>query len=193
MTNWKQAQKWEGSWWDTCQNTYNEEQKQLIYAEKMGLVRVPDKKTPYRFDLKGISVLDIGGGPVSLLLKCVNVRGKVVDSLEYPDWVAERYKTAGIEYERIKGEDLNETGFDEIWIYNVLEHTENPEKIIQNAKKAGKLIRIFEWVDTNLTDGHIHTFNKQQLDEWLGGRGKVENFSRGGAYGQGYYGIFPTN
>ena len=187
---WSRAQEWEGRWWHTCQNTYGEEEKQLIYAEKMGLERSPDPKTPYRFDLGGISVIDIGGGPVSLLLKCANCRGKVVDPLSYPQWVADRYRLAGIEYERKKGEDITDTGFDEAWLYNVLEHTEDPLKVILRAKKAATVIRLFEWIDTFPSEGHIHTFSRSLLDEWLGGEGKVEEFKRGRTHGKGYYGVF---
>lgn len=193
MNKWQQAQKWEKEWWNACQNTYYEEMKQLLYAEKMGLVRVPDAKTPYRFDLREISVLDIGGGPVSLLLKCVNVRGKVVDPLPLPKWVKERYKLVGIECEQIKAENIKEKGFDEVWIYNVLQHAENPQKIIQNARRAGKIIRIFEWMNTPPSEGHPHTLTEKELNEWLNGEGKVKVMGspfRGNC--KAYYGIFPT-
>jgi len=69
---WQKAQKWEQEWHKNCVNSLNEEQKQIIYARKMGLVLSPTPKTPFNFDLKGKSILDIGGGPYSLLLKCVN-------------------------------------------------------------------------------------------------------------------------
>ena len=63
MDKWKAAQSWEKGWWNNCSNTFGEEMKQLLYAQKMGLVQAPDANTPFRFDLKGISVLDVGGGP----------------------------------------------------------------------------------------------------------------------------------
>lgn len=126
-SEWDAAQVWESQWWKSCINTYNEETKQLVYAEKMGLKRSPDDKTPYRFDMEGKKILDIGGGPISLLLKCVNVKGKIIDPIKFPDWVYARYETAGIEYEIKKGEDIDEQGNDECWLYNVLEHTEDPK------------------------------------------------------------------
>lgn len=183
---------WEKEWHGTCQNTYGEETKQLLYAEKMGLVRCPDEKTPYRFDMKGISVLDIGGGPASLLLKCVNVKGKVVDPLDFPKWVSDRYELAGIAYELVSGEELNEINWDECWIYNVLQHVEDPEKVIENAMKAGKLIRIFEWVGMKPSPGH-KTLSEDDLNRWLGGEGKVEQLTgQNGCFGKAYYGVFPT-
>ena len=77
---WQEAQRWELGWWGDCTNTYGEEEKQLLYASRMGLKSFHNGKSPYNFDLDGMSILDIGGGPVSLLLKCINFRkAKVVD------------------------------------------------------------------------------------------------------------------
>jgi hypothetical protein len=189
--NWPQAQSWEQSWWGNCCNTLGEETKQLLYAKCMGLETFHDGKSPYNFDLGGISVLDIGGGPVSLLLKCVDVKGKVIDPLVLPDWVIARYKLARIEHERTTGELLAENGWSECWIYNVLQHVANPELVIRNAQKAAALIRLFEWIDTPTNVGHPHSLSEKQLNEWLGGEGKVETFT--GQYtcsGKAYYGIF---
>lgn len=195
-TDWEKAQDWEMAWHDNCINSFHEEEKQLVYAEKMGLVRKPTPKTPVNFDLGGISVLDIGGGAYSLLLKCVNFsEATVADPLmhRYPKWVLERYKELGVTPLSAKGEDLeNAKPVDEVWIYNVLEHCEDPYKVVQNAKKLGKIIRFFEWIDTTrgVNVGHIHAFTRDKLNKWLGGEGKVEMFNRSGAVGKGYFGIF---
>jgi len=191
-SEWQKAQEYEQNWWGNCVNTYGEEMKQLIYAEKMGLITSPIVKTPYRFDLNYISVLDIGGGPCSLLLKCENVRGVIFDPLSIPEWAWERYEKAGIPFYQCKGEDIKDAKkYDEIWIYNVLPHCENPKKVIENAKKIGKLIRIFEWIDTPIGEGHPSSLTEKQLNEWLGGEGKVEQLT-GIAHGKAYYGVFPT-
>ena len=198
---WKAAQEWELNWHDNCINSLYEEEKQIVYAEKMGLVRTPTPKTPYNFDLEGKSVLDIGGGAYSLLLKCVNFsEARVVDPLmdSYPTWIKDRYHEMKIIPSCNTGEDL--MGWigdpykiiDEVWIYNVLEHVSDPKKVIDNALQLGKIVRIFEWVETRLgvNNGHIHSFTEKQLNEWLGGEGKTEVIKRGGANGKAYYGIF---
>jgi hypothetical protein len=192
MNKWVEAQEWERLWWNTCQNTVWEDVKQMNLAPYLGLKIVPNEYTNYRIPLNGEKVLDIGGGPSSLLLKCENVQGTVVDPCDYPEWVAMRYKTAGIEYYKVKGEDMGipENSMDEVWIYNVLQHTENPKKIIDNAKKIGKIIRIFEWINTRTNEGHPHSFTREQLEGWLGGKGKVTKLSGGGLYGQAFHGIF---
>lgn len=189
--DWLDAQSWELKWWNTCQNTYNEELKQLLYASKMGLALSADNKTPYRFDMKGKSVLDIGGGPVSLLLKCVNVRGMVIDAIGFPQWVLSRYELAGIDFQQIKAEDfVAKEQFDECWIYNVLQHTDDPEKIVINARGSAKILRIFESIETITNIGHIHSFTEDQLNGWLKGEGKVEDIHQNSYRGRAYYGIF---
>lgn len=190
--DWQAAQEWEGQWWGNCCNVLGEEQKQLLYADRMGLRAFHDGKSPYNFDLGGASVLDIGGGPCSLLLKCIDVVGKVVDPLEFPAWVLMRYQAAGIEFERVKGEEINEADFDEVWLYNVLQHTENPVEVIRNAQQAAGLIRIFEWIDMPTNEGHPHSLTEAQLNNWLGGEGKVEQLTGPHTTGMAYYGIFPT-
>ena len=198
--DWIKAQEWEKWWWGTCINSLFEEEKQIIYAKKMGLDLVGNEKTPYVFDLHGASILDIGGGATSLLLKCVNFTGEVLDPLPMPEWVKERYHEAGIDLIQEKAEAIlnevtfcdKEASYDEVWIYNVLQHTESPKMVIDNAKQLGKIIRIFEWLNTPISDGHLHTITKEQLNEWLGGEGKVEVMNTRPTIGIAYYGIFKT-
>lgn len=147
-----------------------------------------------RIDLKGKSVLDIGGGPVSMLLKTKN-KGTcyVIDPCDYPDWVKRRYLELDIQYDRRGGEDIpydSNNHFDEIWIYNCLQHTVDPKKIIKNAKRVGKIIRIFEWIDEPASIGHPHTLTEKNLNKWLGGEGKVTMLNESGCVGKAYSGIF---
>lgn len=196
MNIWEEThQIFEKNWWGTCANTYWEETKQRVYANRMGLIADMDEGKFPVYDLKGISVLDIGGGPVSLLLKTIN-RGfcLVVDPCKYPKWVADRYRDSEIEYGQVKGEEINiKKVFDEVWIYNVLQHTEDPELIIKNARKCSKLIRIFEWIDHGTSTGHPINLTEKDLNLWLGGTGKVELLNESGCHGKSYYGIFKGN
>jgi len=171
--DWGKAQQWEKTWWGNCANTLGEEQKQMNYAQLMGLKVYANSQSSFNIDMGGKSVLDIGGGPCSMLLKCKNVRGTVVDPLDYPEWIALRYREAGIDYQKGKGEDINARGFDEVWIYNVLQHVESPQKVIENAKVAGKLIRVFEWLEIGSSIGHPHNLLEHDLNNWFEGRGKV--------------------
>lgn len=175
-------------------NTYGEEEKQLLYARKMGLGFYHNKKSPYNIDMGGRSVIDIGGGPVSLLLKCTNlVRGTVIDPLPVPHWVDLRYQEAGIDFQNIPAEKLHitQTVYDEAWIYNCLQHTEDPEKIAKNALKVAKIVRVFEWINTGTNEGHPHSFTAEILNDYFGGEGKVEVLKgQAQCFGACWYGIF---
>ena len=190
--------QWELSWWGDCRNTFGEEYKQILYAQKMGLQLYHNKKSPYNIKLEGDSILDIGGGPTSLLLKVDRFeKAMVIDPLmdKYPQWIRDRYKSSFIDFQSIKGEDLDQlkNTYDEVWIYNVLQHVEEPYKIIKLAQRIGKLIRIFEWVETETNIGHPHSLSEKQLNEWLHGEGKTEQLTgQSNCYGKCYYGIFPT-
>jgi len=181
----------EVGWWSNCANTWHEEQKQLVYAGRMGLLASWNGAHPPTFNIGGRSVIDIGGGPVSLLLKCVN-RGLsvVADPGEYPSWVRARYAECGIEYWRQPGEDLSGHSFDEAWIYNCLMHVDDPAKIIENARGLARTIRIFEWIDIEPYDGHPQMLTKAGLEESLGAPGFVTELNENGCVGRAFYGVF---
>lgn len=189
MTEWEQAQNWERDWWGTCCNTYEEERKQMTYMDRMGM-----KYTGYRgmqpvWDFMGKRVLDVGGGPSSVLLKSINLaKGVVVDPCDYPDWVTQRYAMLGIELHKLRGEDMSyEPGaFDVGIMYNCLQHVDDPEAVICNMRRCCTLLRVYEWIDVPVSPGHIHELKEDKLNEWLGGKGFTEPIFDTLAY----YGVF---
>lgn len=187
----------ESAWWGDAANTYHEEQKQIVYATRMGLRPIWDVGHPPNFDLGGRSVMDIGGGPVSLLFKAVNRGGcAVVDPGVFPDWVRQRYAECGIMFWNGKGEEIDVEGvahFDEVWIYNTLQHVDDPARVIENARRISDTIRIFEWLDLEPYPGHPNELRQEQLDEWLGSPGFTANVNQSGAVGRAYYGVFATS
>lgn len=192
---WQDAQNWELDWHGNSVNSLGEELKQLVYAEKMGLKLSPTNKTPYSFDLQGKSVLDLGSGPYSLLLKCRNLGPSyVIDPLmgKFPDWIKDRYLVHGLSTVSLPAEEVRDLDldFDETWFYNVLEHTYDPERIVKNAMKLGKIVRCFEWLDTRSNIGHPQTLTEENMNKWFGQEGKVGTVSRNGAVGKCYYGVF---
>lgn len=191
MNEWDDAQEWEVGWWADCTNTFAEETKQISYAHRMGLTIVQGAgRWPY-YDLAGKSVLDLGGGPVSLLLKTFNGGLRtVVDPGAYPDWIATRYAAAGIDYLRQPAEGFVALPHDECWIYNVLQHVKDPCAVIAAARAAAPLIRIFEWIDLPAYDGHLHELKAAELDRWLAGSGHIAQMNENGAKGRAYYGVF---
>ncbi len=150
--------EYEAGFWYDCANTYNEERKQHVYAALMGLA--PDKGWPYGYKTSG-SVLDIGGGPTSLLLKTTGFESATVqDPTNYPEWVYTRYLEHGIKVSRTPAEQrlgsieslswIVPQFFNEVWLYNCLQHTEDPKRILENVKDylpSGGTFRFFEWID----------------------------------------------
>lgn len=180
-------------WWGDCINTFAEEAKQISYAHRMGIPYTSERAKWPIYDLAGRSVIDIGGGPVSMLLKAVNgSRRTVADPGNYPDWTKLRYMVAGIELKQIKGEDISGVKeYDEAWIYNVLQHVDDPALIVANARRIASTVRLFEWVDLPPHPGHPHELTKASLEAWLGASGTVEEMNgENGCYGSAFYGVF---
>lgn len=172
-------QHFESGWWGDCCNTYGEETKQLrAYAPVMGLSWFPWRGGDQwpKYEVTG-SVLDVGGGPVSMLLKVPDLaRGSVVvDPCSYPDWTLQRYSEHGIEVQVAPAEDvlphLEAGSFAEAWCYNVLQHVLDPELIVRQMRRVAQRIRIFEWVDQPAYLGHPHELKGDALAEWCGGEG----------------------
>lgn len=193
---WADHQAWEQSWWDTCANTFGEEAKQITYAHRMGLVV---EKHPYLYEtwpyynLQGKNVIDLGGGPVSMLLKTWNRgdRCTVVDPCVYPRWTLERYAASKISVILQPAEIPVPGPFDEAWIYNVLQHTVSPDAILKNAMQCAKLVRIFEWIERPLSPGHPQTLKAQHLNAALKGIGRTEDMKgENGCWGLAYFGTF---
>lgn len=195
---WLDDQKWEASWWDGCTNTLDEEVKQLVVLKRFGFTEIQGYKTRFVFDMQGKRILDMGGGPVSLLLKCVNVKGFVLDPLKYPAWIYERYAMANIGYSKQKCEEIPEwieswmAPLDEVWMYNLLQHTENPEAIVKNAKRLAPLVRVFDWLEQGVMPGHPQNLTEAKMNEWFGQKGTVERIDENGAKGLCYHGNFLT-
>lgn len=186
---WQNAQQAEASWWGSCANTYHEEMKQLEYAKRLGLQTTGIEHEYPTFDMRGKTVIDIGGGPCSLLLKCRNVRGVVIDPCPYPDWVSSRYRAAGIQYIQAPAERFQPPqAFDEAWVYNCLQHTEDPAAVAKKAMECAKLVRVWEWVYAGVNDAHPHTFTPEQLEVFFGGKGFMERNING--KDTSWYGVF---
>jgi hypothetical protein len=179
--------QFEKDYWGSCVNTFEEDHKHYVYARFM---EIPCNR--FSFDAGGKRILDIGGGPSSMLLKCTNLKsGKVIDPIAYPEWTKTRYASHAIEVAVEDGEDAFETGWDEVWIYNCLQHAHSVEKIIENAKRAAPVLRIFEWIDIPPHDGHPIELTKKLLDDIIGLPGSGTAYlSESGCFGVAYYGVF---
>lgn len=187
--------EFEKQYWNTCVNTFYEDKKQYTYANYMGVTRIWDS-----FDVQHKTILDIGGGPSSMLLRCVNLKkGKVIDPIDYPQWTKDRYAIHNVDVEVNYGENMDERGWDEVWIYNCLQHVEDPKKILLNALKAGKILRLFEWINIPPHPGHPHELTSSLFYNILTDVAKTKYSSvvnlwdqPSACYGEAFYGVFES-
>lgn len=176
----------EQAYWGDCTNTFDEDQKHYVYARYMGL-----QQQHYSFNANHNRIVDIGGGPTSMLLKCLNLtEGLVVDPLVYPAWTQLRYASKRIQVQVKPGEQLTETGWDEVWIYNCMQHAEDPQAIIDRAFQAAPILRLFEWIDIPPHPGHPHELTEQNLTAWIGSPGRVVELNESGCHGRAFAGVF---
>ncbi len=196
-SSWKSIhQKFEAASWDVCgpEVLGVETRKQDIYAK---LLRIP---LPYYAKKK--TILDIGGGPESLLFRTKAFsQAVVVDPCDYPAHVYEKYKGSGIEVVKEMAETYQSPmQFDEVWCYNVLQHTLSPETILENMKKSSRgTIRIFEWIYTLPHVGHPQTITPAMIykpfsqDGWAWDFFEKKYVRENGCVGWAAYGVATKN
>jgi SAM-dependent methyltransferase len=198
---WEEAQEEELSFWNTPGAEFGEQIKQLTYAKYLKLDFIHDGSSPYVINKTGLKIVDIGGGPVSLLLKTSAARKVVADPCDFPNWVYKRYEHNNVYPIKIGGEELDKyitrEDFDEVWLYNVLQHTQDPYKIFKNAYdalKPGGTFRFLDWVDTPTNTAHpislSHEQLKAELAKYYNQPLLKTNINENGAVGTIAYGVF---
>ena len=156
------------AFWSAYASHVCEVEKQTYALSHMG-IEIPE----YVYNLSGKSILEIGAGPTGVSLRCVNGRRKIIEPLDYPRWVWERYEYFGVEYDKMRVEDMDEEGWDEVWVLNVLQHIDDLDLALQKIKQSAKVLRIFEWLDIPADTIHKQVLQKNSLDKMLGIHGNV--------------------
>jgi SAM-dependent methyltransferase len=91
--------------------------------------------------------------------------------------------------------ELAETA-DEVWLYNVLQHTTDPQKIFENVLrylKSGGVFRFFDWVETGTNIAHPISLTVKDINEYLLAAGftnftiRTAELHENGAYGKAAY------
>lgn len=162
IDRWLQAQKGEKEHHeaDTVDNSYEHYKKAYEYYFKyLGM----DK------DLDGRSVVEIGPGRIAGLLFCKNYGNSyVLEPTEY-DGIAHLYAHKP-NLTRIgrRAEDWVFPNVDEVWLFNVLQHVQDPDILIAKCKEASKVIRFFEPVDLPTNLEHPFTFSVEDFRRYFG-------------------------
>lgn len=132
-------------------------------------------------DLSGLTVIEVGAGDYPALNYCHNfVKGFVVDPLPSDVLIGICEKT-GLELINIPFESAafaeDQGGTVEVWLFNLLQHVEDPKTVVDAAKKIAHRIRFFEPINEPITDYHLHTFTLEDYQSWFG----QINLYKGGA------------
>lgn len=121
------------------------------------------------------SIIDFGCGPESLLLKQPPSdfgRRVAVDPLTFSDEDEARYAKHGIKRIHSPIEKLILADyFDEVWVYNCLQHVINPSTVLSLATRYGHTVRIFEWVNEPRSVVHIHSPSEEFIRDTLAHHG----------------------
>lgn len=183
LVGWAADQQWERNWWglDWAPHWDDEIKKQDGYFRLIGF---PDNR-----DFGTKRILDVGGGPISILQRSnhgsPNGWSRSVDPIEVSDATRKRYQEAEVEFLNIKAEGMPAPGFltqegvtaeavvfDEIWMYNLLQHTDDPHEIMRRmiaCSKPGTVFRIFEWIDLGICPGHPQNLTEEMFAQHFGG------------------------
>lgn len=140
--------------------------KRLFIAGVLGVASRRAEASPSR------SVLDIGCGPESIALLFPDELERItaLDPLVFDDEDEDRYVDAGVERIVSPAEDFRPwtadgwRPWDEVWIYNCLQHTRDPLAVLDVAKRcARRAVRVFEYVHVPTDDLHLHVLTPEFL------------------------------
>src|SRR5215213_6310588 len=149
---WETAQRRERDWWGTEPHLRWQEEigKQQTYARLMGL--------PSDLNMGSKTILDVGCGPVSMLLRATHGGAAGVDPLLMSEETKVKYAEANVALYHSKAEDFQPSKhFDEAWMYNCLQHVDDPNKVVAMLLQSADAVRIFEWIDMSTDGMHPHT------------------------------------
>lgn len=131
-------------------------------------------------NVNGKQIIDIGGGPLSILYHFDCPYSDIVDPLVIPEEFKHRYIERKLFYIQRKAEDFIQDflgdPFDEVWMYNCLLHVQDPKYILYNLSSIARVLRIGEPMGTGINTAHPHTFTVEQMTEWLMDISKSQRF-----------------
>lgn len=183
---WARAQRFElGFWLSSPDVLVSEVEKQNVYLDLLKVPRV-DLTASYErmprptdvFDFGDKRVLDVGCGPVSVLLRSRTKSAVALDPLDFGEKLEAAYRERGVARAIMPGEELVTTvPFDEVILYNCLQHAEDPRTVLANVKAAvavGGRVRLFEWLNIPTDVGHLHVLTEELFAFAFDGWTRVE-------------------
>lgn len=159
VPRWQQAQEAERAWWmdpkHKAQRWADRFEDAAWYA---GLLNISARDAD-----ETLHVLDIGGGPFPIA-KALSLPLRHLTVLDPNDYGADANtfeRTTRI-FEPAEW-FVPSIEYDEAWGYNVLQHVIDPEAVIATAKKAARVVRWLDWVNTPIHTIHPHSISANWL------------------------------
>lgn len=149
------------------------------------------------FDLQGRSIIEIGPANFPALRYCNNIGASYIIEPTVTQHLKDCVEGRKISIIGLPAEEVNFPMVDEIWLFNILQHTINPDLIIEKCKKSAKAIRFFEPIEAGIDECHLHEFTlgyfRSHFGDWVyhyPAQRKNENFHQNQcAYGVYYTGL----
>lgn len=117
-------------------------------------------------DQHGKTIAEIGCGPFPAAMFC---RGLTSAFVFEPLSPKPNHLPGNIHWNQIAFEDFKPYfNVDEVWLFNVLQHVRDPEKVVERAKRSAPVVRYFEPVDYPTCVYHPHSFTQYDFERWFG-------------------------
>lgn len=118
-------------------------------------------------------ILEIGPADFPALMFCENFRGAIIEPMPSP-FLSEICSRCNIALITRQVEIFHLPKSDEIWLFNIMQHVQNPDEFVNKCKESAETIRFFEPIDQPTCEYHPHTFSKDDYVKWYGG---VQNYT----------------
>lgn len=172
---WQEAQLAEAAWLANSQETA--EHYRRTYGNYFRYLAMS-------FDQEGKSIVEIGCSAYPALSYCENVRcdqephtnlidGSPASGIIIEPLISPKLKCIvddqGLYWIRHSLEDMGLLPHaDEVWLFNVMQHIQNPELFVSRCKQIAPVIRFFEPIDFGISDCHPHTYSIDDFIRWFG-------------------------
>ena len=160
--------------WDIAQSKERSQEQPITYEEGLQhYMQAYEKYFSYvgrHPDLDGKSVLEIGCSNYAAIPFCDRYgKSYVLDPLD-SESLRRQIKDKNIEFINEPAEEVDFPKVDEVWLFNVLQHTMDPDLIIKKSKEAAKVVRFFEPIECPTDECHLHKFDLAYFARHFGTR-----------------------
>lgn len=119
-------------------------------------------------DLQKKSIAELGCARISSLFFCNNYSTSYVIEPTYYKESDKYYEGKDIVRIFDRAEVCKFPTVDEVWLFNVLDHVQDPDYIIDQCKKNSKTIRFFEPIDCGTNNEHPFSFSLNNFKDYFG-------------------------